>query len=410
MENNQTEDEIGEMKSRRKQDKTSLNNNAKSQADMGNILKKPSRSKVWNHFELVTGLCSCSPECPPDTKHVKCLVPDCCYLGKYSGNTTNQNTHLSKSHPALWKEEMLSPSYPSVTGNLQFQSETSNKTTVAGAMQPKFSNAKKMACHRKLALWIVRRNRPLTISEKDIELREWAEELSFGAYQLPNKNQVWQQILMLENEGSIKVKEIISAMKSEGIEISIATDIWSENGVALLGLLGYAIVKVSEPQKSYYHMCEMLLAVLPFSELSHTGLNISTESKRILAQTWGIGEFYLDEENDELIDTVAENVFSFTADNASNMAKAFELFEGGGCFAHSLQLEVNSFFNDSSLKPTLDRVQGISTHLRQSTLGWSYFKVRTHLIFSLLLPTYLIMTDYDCYSVCCFISFTTFRS
>ena len=201
------------------------------------------------------------------------------------------------------------------------------------------------------ALWIVRCNRPMGITERDQELRDAVWSITSGAYTLPMRTEIILQIELLKEEGDELVRRMVKKLDTEGIKVTVSTDLWSENGHALLGSTGYAIVErpalpddkgcgsstpLSDPCR--FEFLEMLLAASPFSGLSHTGDAIITEVKKKLA-SFGIGIFVM--EGDTIIkDTVAQAVHAAPTDNAANMIKGFGDFEGATCASHSLQIEV----------------------------------------------------------------------
>ena len=73
-----------------------------------------------------------------------------------------------------------------------------------------------------------------------------------------------------------------------------------ENGIFLLGIIGYAIIEVD----GKYVMVEILLSVVPFV----------------------------------LVDTVFPCVYMKVTDTTSNIKKSFKFFDGDFCFLHTLEL------------------------------------------------------------------------
>jgi hypothetical protein len=75
----------------------------------------------------------------------------------------------------------------------------------------------------------------------------------------------------------------------------------------------------------------LLVGALPFSDVSHTGLNIEQATKRALALA-GIGKY----DEDENADTIYRHVHTKTSDGGANMKKAWSEMEGGICVCHQV--------------------------------------------------------------------------
>ena len=123
-------------------------------------------------------------------------------------------------------------------------------------------------------------------------------------------------------------------------------------------------------------MLEMLLGAAPFGDVKHTGDAILCASKHELVG-YGVGKYesYFTPGGKEIVivDTVFSCVHMKVTDNASNIKKAFNFFEGGFCFLHTLELVVREFMEDESVKPWLIKIKGLCRHLKMSLTGWSCF-------------------------------------
>ena len=97
-----------------------------------------------------------------------------------------------------------------------------------------------------------------------------------------------------------------------------AGDIWSEDGISLLGMTSYRICKDWQYQKK-------LLCAFGFSDVSHTGDNIKHATCKILFERWDIGTTG---------ETAFERIHGCTPDGGANMLKGWEGIEGGGCVCH----------------------------------------------------------------------------
>ena len=140
-----------------------------------------------------------------------------------------------------------------------------------------------------------------------------------------------QCILSMSGEATARQQVKFADMIKKNYLPSIAGDVWSQSGVSLFGMLAYY----------YADGCiqEELLEALPLGDISHTGVNLGTKSKEVLAK-YNIGTFSANEESGEVTDTVAAHVQNAVCDNASNMLLAWCDMELVECSAHTMQLTV----------------------------------------------------------------------
>ncbi|KAK3269978.1 hypothetical protein CYMTET_21600 [Cymbomonas tetramitiformis] len=150
------------------------------------------------------------------------------------------------------------------------------------------------------------------------------------------------------------------ALIAEGILPSIAGDIWSEGGVALLGILVYWL-----DDEFGYH--EKLLGGIHFSEVRHTGDEIIKATKTSCA-AMGIGEYV---EKGELVgsDIVAENVHCTVSDSAANIVNGWQVFNGHECNDHLLALCVHAYLDTPGVKEVFRKLRGMATHFSHSVIG-----------------------------------------
>eukprot|EP00854_Cymbomonas_tetramitiformis_P024756 gene24756-biopygen25595 len=191
------------------------------------------------------------------------------------------------------------------------------------------------------ALWLVRNNRPLSLGEADTELRAIFDLIFHGGYKPPSY-------------------KLLVALIAEGILPSIAGDIWSEGGVALLGILVYWL-----DDEFGYH--EKLLGGIHFSEVRHTGDEIIKATKTSCA-AMGIGEYV---EKGELVgsDIVAENVHCTVSDSAANIVNGWQVFNGHECNDHLLALCVHAYLDTPGVKEVFRKLRGMATHFSHSVIG-----------------------------------------
>ena len=78
----------------------------------------------------------------------------------------------------------------------------------------------------KFVKWLVRKNRPLSISKKDTELNEFIKEVTDGANNLPCYEVIVKLVKQMQAWGDERIKRLIAALAARGIKISITADIW----------------------------------------------------------------------------------------------------------------------------------------------------------------------------------------
>ncbi|KAK3247611.1 hypothetical protein CYMTET_42895 [Cymbomonas tetramitiformis] len=273
----------------------------------------------------------------------------------YSGNTSSLRSHLSHVHTDLFCK-LVSKETEEVTS-----SDSTPKMGTLQAMLPPVSEDRRDELHKKFALWIVRNNRPLTIGEHDVELRDIFDYIFQGSYIPPTYKLVVQNILKLSVMGKDKAKAEIAKLKAEGILPSIAGDIWLEGGIAIFGILVYWLT----PDFEYV---EKLLAAIPFGEVRHTAKEMELATKRASADI-GIGVFVESEEGNIVQDTVVESIHATASDSASNIVKSWEVFGGHECSCHTLALSLGTFMESEGVKSVFVKLRGMTTHFNHSVIG-----------------------------------------
>jgi hypothetical protein len=88
-------------------------------------------------------------------------------------------------------------------------------------VDPAFAGDKKSLCDVKFVKWLVRKNRDLSMSKKDDELK-----VTDGVYNLPCVKVIFKFVNQIHVWGDERIKEITTVLVVEGIKISITTDIW----------------------------------------------------------------------------------------------------------------------------------------------------------------------------------------
>ena len=126
-------------------------------------------------------------------------------------------------------------------------------------------------------------------------------------------------------------------------------DIWSENGISLLCIMGYWI-------DANFVMNEKVLICQPFSNCNHTGEHIQKATLQGLVDM-GIS----DQPN-----TVWEHVHGCTPDEGANMLKAWAIFEGTACVCHRANNCLNAAMKDDGIAHVIKAVKGLCAHFHRS--------------------------------------------
>jgi hypothetical protein len=176
---------------------------------------------------------------------------------------------------------------------------------------------------------------------------------------------MFQVLREMRTEGLQNARKEIVKLQAANVEPSFSADIWSENGIALLGMLVHFI-------DEEFVLREMVLRASPMSTLAHSGANIKDLSKTSCAAV-GLGQYVKDSEGIVTVDTVPSNVFKAITDGASSMVAAFSDQEGSECVTHTLALVVNTVYKEgvNEFLFILDRkMRGAAAHFRHSVVGW----------------------------------------
>ena len=139
----------------------------------------------------------------------------------------------------------------------------------------------------------------------------------------------------------------------------VAFDLWSSNGIGLLGGTVHGILRPSEsraeePDQSWV-LKSKLAGAAPCGKLRHTSEHIRSEYDSMV--------------NKLGIEDPIEEIFMAVLDGASNGQKAMADRDSMWCNVHKLQCSINKFRNHASMKPTLSRARGTVGHFNHSTIA-----------------------------------------
>lgn len=218
---------------------------------------------------------------------------------------------------------------------------------------PKLSVPRKNQTDMAFARWLVKSARPHTLGERDMPFADFISTLVSDAWKPPDFRNVQANILRMSAAGQSRAGEFLLQMSEERIKPSMGGDIWGDRGCSILGIMGYGI-------DSTWTMREYLLAATPFYTQRHTGDAIDAmtlDAFKLLGD--GVDKWTSEAD-------VYEGIHGKVSDNGSNMKKGWKGFDGGFCFAHTLELVIQKYTNHDKLKPTFDRMRGITGFFNKS--------------------------------------------
>ncbi|KAK3242100.1 La ribonucleoprotein [Cymbomonas tetramitiformis] len=317
-------------------------------------------AKVWSLFNEII--------CPTTDKPIGllCAIEKCGARLASSTNTTNARQHLSylhKAHLAELEAEEFEANFadePSQEAAARVQSVISKNSAV-------WPPGKRDTLTRKVVNWLCKRARPLSLPERDTELSDVLMFASEGAYSMPSKHNVVRQLCVISGKALVHDRQKVVVLKKDRVLPSSAIDIWSENGIALLGILLYFWAAGGTA------ISELLVRAVPFGEVAHTGTEIELATKRALAHL-GVGEFReptSDADCFEIVDTVRHCLHKAVADGASNVQKGLAEFETSPCPAHVGQRCVLAYLEVPLINAVHVKTKGIAALFRRSPLGLS---------------------------------------
>lgn len=143
---------------------------------------------------------------------------------KSNSSTTNMRNHLVSCHKDVFMKDFCTGEDTTLLASLP-----------ARTVGMKFAPAKTAACHRAIALWLIKSSKPLS-TPRNGHFTAFLTLLSAGGYTPPNSHQIDKCILELSAEGSANLVAVMEQLKKEGVLPCVTGDIWSEGGKALLGI------------------------------------------------------------------------------------------------------------------------------------------------------------------------------
>ena len=258
---------------------------------------------------------------------------------KYNGGTTNMLNHQEHVHKHWVTDYNAKATRASMNLKLAVDEGTG---VVDLETQIRWTKERHHNACRKLAFWLAKRKRPLSIVE-DEEFRDFTSAISMGKFSSTSRREMDKQ--MLEMGGAVlhNHREAVAQMKKTGVKPSMAADIWSDTDVSLLATTLYFI-------DENWAMQEWLVGCTGFAKERHNADNISAAVEKQLAD---VGLTYAD-------------IHAKVSDNGSNIKKAWNGLPGGFCAAHTVERSVLVYVDDNDIAPVVKKLKAMTAHLHRS--------------------------------------------
>jgi len=190
----------------------------------------------------------------------------------------------------------------------------------------KMSKALLHDCHNELAQWFLDSDRCKNM-KNDKGFRAFIQKIQVlpGLYELPSDEEFTRTYCRLGEKGRVRAQEWYGLCQAEGRKISIAGDIWTDGSMSILAIVGYVI-------RDGWVWSRCVLAVIDFSTVRHTGLEIKTKTD-IALQSIGMKGGMHDE------------CWRKVSDAGSNMKKGWRGFQGGDqtCCDHLIERTILAY-------------------------------------------------------------------
>ena len=296
----------------------------------GRVNRKPT-SQVWKYFQKSTFNADYA-ECTLTKKGSSEVCGECI---KKVGGTSAMWKHLQHHHV----NEFLDGKKDQTIGGGGAASASSQSSIVI------ISATKRAELNNTCAEWVTESMRPLNITG-DPGLKRLLEQATDGAYKPPPRDILRGLVLQLGQKGLDRLKSRLKDLIAHKQKVGVATDIWSDGGMALFGAVLYEI-------DSEWNLNEWLLAADDFSDKAHTGESIKDLMMDVFKE----------------MGMSADDVEYKTNDNASNIVNGMDQIceKGAGCVVHTMELAVNTFANAPGIKEVIDKGKAVTAYFSHAT-------------------------------------------
>ena len=138
----------------------------------------------------------------------------------------------------------------------------------------------------------------------DPEFHGFCMEISAQKFDSCSEQEIDKQVLEMVATGNLYNKKTVSSLKADGIKPSMASDIWSDSDVSLMGTMLYYI----DANRTGLHT--MLIGATGFSGEHHAGDNIRRQTELDLKS----------------VGLTFEDIHAKVSDQGSNIKKAWVVY------------------------------------------------------------------------------------
>ena len=316
-------------------------------------MHKNKTATVWRAYDLLQEKPSCTIEV---SEAVACgCVPS------ITGGTSNYWQHLFHHHRSVWLSYKQEDGDLTVVGQQELQHVTEAmakrmQASQQASQKPALDVKAKATLDRLCSEWIVDEDQYLNAATKPgfTRLLDAATDRGWSG---ACEKTVAGYVSAMANEGKAKTTRLHDIVLEAGLRIVISADLWSKNGVAILGILSHAIVEIKSTSGLMWHMVELLTGAVPCKKDRHTGQYVETATFAQLAE---LG-----------INSPVEQIFKAKTDRGSNMIKGYESLSHDPCADHLIDSAVKFFYSHEAVAETLKCGRAVVGSFNSSTIGKS---------------------------------------
>ena len=313
---------------------------------------------VWSVFDLTKE----EPSCLLSKEH----GAGCCgAVPASSGGTANYWNHLRIHHRTKWLELQRAAGRLLEAGAAELSKleamliEHHVKVgSVDSVVNTSLPPEAKAIMDRVTANWIIGTNQDKEEASTKL-FQVLMQTATSGAYSGACRTTVDGLISASKESGKAKCVRKTQNILNSGIFPSLSGDLWSKNGMALLGLMLHAIDEMVDDGNLKWNMSEWLAGAIPASAHHHTAAWIKGATNTACNQL-GVAR-------------PEQQLFIKTADQGANMVKAWD---PDPCACHLIQTNIrNSWSKQPEVKETQAKGRAQVGYLHHSTIGRSDYLV-----------------------------------
>lgn len=315
------------------------------------------RSKVYKAYhEVVQGghvVFACS--CP----HVDDPTQLCSIVPSAKSNTTNMWTHLRTHHTDVYASLKKHGCMPSEVVELDLSPSKPDRPMLK--TRTKLNASATDRAHRLGTASIVTGGSPFdSLSQPGVQA--WVKYISAESYSSPSYKTVMGHLAILADDGRKDTTIFRRELKRQGVKPAGASDMWSSNGVALLGGTLHGILRQMDGARATdpWTLKHTLSAAAPCGKHRHTADWIRSNYNNALEQI-------------EIRDPI-EDMFMDVIDGAANAQKALDDRNKSWCAVHKLQCSVNKYRKHIGVRDSFAKARGLVGHFNHSTVAKNELK------------------------------------